>query len=92
MPDVPTYIESGYRGFTADAWTGFFVPAKTPRDIAQKLNTAINHALADREVHARLEPLGFTLTEEDLQTADKRFRANIENWRTMVDAVGFKIQ
>lgn len=92
VPDVPTYIESGYPGFTADAWTGFFVPAKTPRDIAQKLNTAINHALADREVHARLEPLGFTLTEEDFQTADKRFRANIENWRTMVDAIGFKIQ
>lgn len=92
VPDVPTYIESGYPDFTADAWAGFFLPAKTPRDIAQKLNTAINHALADREVHARLEPLGFTLIQEDLQTAEKHFRTDIERWRTRVDAIGFKIQ
>jgi tripartite-type tricarboxylate transporter receptor subunit TctC len=92
VPEVPTYIENGYAGFTADAWAGFFVPAKTPREAAQKLNSAINHALSDREVQARLEPLGFTVIHQDLQTADRRFRSDIESWRTRVDAIGLKIQ
>lgn len=92
VPDVPTYIESGYPGFTADAWAGFFVPAKTPQDIARKLNTAINHALANPDVHAKLEPLGFSLIQEDLPTADKRFHLAIGDWRTRVDAIGLKIQ
>jgi len=92
VPEVPTYIESGYSGFTADAWAGFFAPAKTAHEIAQKLNTAINHALSDREVQARLEPLGFTIMQQDLKTANQRFRSDIESWRTRVDAIGFKIQ
>lgn len=92
VPEVPTYIESGYPGFTADAWAGFFALAKTPHEVAQKLNTAINHALSDREVQARLEPLGFTVILQDLQTADRRFRSDIERWRTRVDAIGFTIQ
>jgi tripartite-type tricarboxylate transporter receptor subunit TctC len=92
VPEVPTYIESGYPGFTADAWAGFFVPSKTPHEAAQKLNTAINHALSDRQVQARLEPLGFTVIHQDLQTANQRFRSDIQMWRTRVDAIGFKIQ
>jgi tripartite-type tricarboxylate transporter receptor subunit TctC len=55
LPDVPTYGESGYPGFVASAWTGFFLPAKTPDEIANKLNVAINEILKDPEVASRLE-------------------------------------
>jgi tripartite-type tricarboxylate transporter receptor subunit TctC len=38
LPDVPTYGESGYPGFVASTWTSFFLPAKTPDEIAKNLN------------------------------------------------------
>jgi tripartite-type tricarboxylate transporter receptor subunit TctC len=40
-PDVPTLAEAGVPGFDVSAWFGFYAPAKTPKEIVQKLNTDI---------------------------------------------------
>jgi tripartite-type tricarboxylate transporter receptor subunit TctC len=55
MPQVPTIKETvpNYDMFTS--WLGFFAPAGTPREIVARLNSEINHALADPEVAAKLE-------------------------------------
>src|SRR5438067_1905303 len=42
VPQVPTYVESGFTGFTAASWVGFFVPAKADAALVAKLNAAIN--------------------------------------------------
>ena len=49
MPDVPTFVESGYKEIVAREWFGILVPAKTPADIITKLNAAILHALKSKE-------------------------------------------
>mgnify|MGYP001213525487 CR=1 FL=1 len=41
LPQVPTASESGYPGFAVTVWAGFFVPAKTPKPIADKLGDAV---------------------------------------------------
>jgi tripartite-type tricarboxylate transporter receptor subunit TctC len=38
LPDVPTFDESGMKGFESYAWYGLFAPAKTPKEIIAKLN------------------------------------------------------
>ena len=53
VPDVPTYIESGFPGFTAASWVGFFVPSKTDGATVAKLNGAINTALKEAAVQER---------------------------------------
>ena len=45
LPDVPTVAET-IPGFECASWYGLWAPAKTPNDIVQKLNAAINKALA----------------------------------------------
>ena len=90
LPDVPTYGESGYPGFVASAWTGFFLPAKTPDEIAKKLNAAINEILKDPEVASRLEQLGFEPLNLDQNAADTMFRSDIVKWRSMVEAINLK--
>ena len=37
LPDVPTFEESGVKGYSADAWYGLLAPAGTPADIVAKL-------------------------------------------------------
>jgi tripartite-type tricarboxylate transporter receptor subunit TctC len=92
LPDVPTYQELGYSGLIASAWTGFFVPAKTPDDIAQKLNGAINDILREPEIVERLQQIGFEPLTQDLAQTNAMFREEIANWRTMVDAIQLKVE
>jgi len=92
LPDVPTYGEAGYPGFTASAWTGFFVPAKTPQDIALKLNTAILEILKEPEVVTKLEQIGFEPLYLDQPGSEAMFRTDIAKWRKMVEAINLKIE
>lgn len=54
FPDVPTVESSGVRDFVVDAWYGMFVPAGTPREAIDRLNKAMNDALADPAVADKL--------------------------------------
>ena len=38
LPDVPTFSEAGLKGVESYAWYGFFAPAKTPKEVIDKLN------------------------------------------------------
>jgi tripartite-type tricarboxylate transporter receptor subunit TctC len=69
-PDLPTMVEEGVPGYELTAWFAAFVPAKTPKPIVDKLNAAMNAALADKAVQdallaAGIEPL--TSTPDELR-------------------------
>lgn len=58
LPDVPTYAEAGLKELNNVAWFGLVAPAKTPADIVRRLNNAVNVALKDPVVLARLKKNG----------------------------------
>jgi tripartite-type tricarboxylate transporter receptor subunit TctC len=63
LPDLPTVAEQGVKGFDMGSWQGFFVPAKTPNEIVQRLYQETKKALAAPDVRERLakfvaEPVG----------------------------------
>jgi tripartite-type tricarboxylate transporter receptor subunit TctC len=91
VKDVPTYAESGYPGFTASSFAGFFAPAKTPPEVVNKLNTAINEIMKEPDVLARLVPVGFEPIYGSAPESDALFRAEIEKWRQMVEGIGLQI-
>ena len=57
LPDMPTIGET-VPGFDVVSWFGFFVPAKTPKDIVAKINADTNAALVYPAVKSRFEDLG----------------------------------
>jgi len=57
LPDVPTVTDT-VPGYEASAWFGMGAPKGTPADIIEKLNKAVNAALADPKMKARLADLG----------------------------------
>jgi len=59
MPEAPTVAEF-VPGYEASGWNGVCAPKGTPADIVRKLNNAINAALADPKLKARLADLGAT--------------------------------
>jgi tripartite-type tricarboxylate transporter receptor subunit TctC len=58
LPDVPTIAEAGYPAATYLFWGGVSAPAKTARDIVDRLNGEVNKALAVPAVQEKLQHLG----------------------------------
>lgn len=58
LPDVPTIAEAGFPGGEFNFWVGMLAPAKTPREIVNRLNAEVNKALQTPEVRQRLANLG----------------------------------
>jgi tripartite-type tricarboxylate transporter receptor subunit TctC len=58
LPDVPTAIEQGYPGMSADNWYAIVVPAKTPKAIVDKLHAAVVQAANAPEVKEKLKAIG----------------------------------
>ena len=58
LPDVPTMIEAGVPGYEVTAWTGVIAPAHLPRPVLDKLNAAVNAAIAEPMVRQRLAQMG----------------------------------
>src|SRR5947199_9191679 len=66
-PEVPTIAEDGVAGFNVISWYGFFVPAKTPREIIMKMNADTIAALGNPNVQGRLLPLGYESSPDSPQ-------------------------
>ncbi|MDP3702041.1 MAG: tripartite tricarboxylate transporter substrate binding protein [Hylemonella sp.] len=73
LPEVPTVSEAGVPGFVFDFWIGLLAPAKTPRDVVNKLNQEVSKALAQPDVKERMAKLG----GEPLPMSPERFDAFI---------------
>ncbi len=73
LPDVPTVAEAAVPGFVFDFWIGLLAPAKTPRDVVNKLNQEVNKALNQPDVKERMAKLG----GEPLPMTPERFDAFI---------------
>ncbi|MFO1330242.1 MAG: tripartite tricarboxylate transporter substrate binding protein [Rubrivivax sp.] len=89
-PDVPTIAESGVKGFEVYEWNGVFAPGATPRELVQRLSTALREVLALPEVKARFDALGSRIvasSPDDFRTflADEHKR-----WAATVKAAGIK--
>src|SRR5438477_10217399 len=90
LPDVPTLNELGYSGMEDYTWVGIFVPAATPRDIAQKLNDAVLRGVQSADLRARLDALAFDPTAAPLKPTADYVRAELLKWAKVVRDTGAK--
>ena len=54
LPDVPTVADSGFPGFSAGSWFGYFAPKGTPEIVITRVNQAVNEAIAVPAISAQL--------------------------------------
>lgn len=57
LPNVPSMAEAGYPDVNVHLWSGIFVAAGTPPDIAKKLETAARKAVQDPDVSKKLRAM-----------------------------------
>ena len=90
LPDVPTPVDIGLKDADSAIWFGVFVPAKTPRDIVEKLYATGKKVLADPATQEGLKKIGIEpmpMTPAEMDGLLKReIVANIE----LIKAAGIK--
>ena len=58
LPRVPPLAEIGLPGFDRSSWFGLFAPAKTPRNVVDKLSAAIRDIVSEPSMRAEFNRLG----------------------------------
>jgi len=89
LPDLPTVAESGLPGFEAYTWNMFFVPAKTPRAIVERLNSEINAVARHPATRARLDGLGVEVVDDSTPESLRDFvPGEVAKWSKVFKGAG----
>jgi tripartite-type tricarboxylate transporter receptor subunit TctC len=90
LPNVPTTIEAGFPDSDYTFWNGMLVPAKTPKDIVNRLHEECKKALALPAVQAKFKPQGIDPMPLTPAEFDALIRKEIDNNIKLVKAAGLK--
>ncbi|MFN0304995.1 MAG: Bug family tripartite tricarboxylate transporter substrate binding protein [Burkholderiales bacterium] len=91
MPQIPTLAEAGVPGVDMFISIGVFAPARTPRDIIDKLSIEFNKSLANPEVRQRLFNAGIDPIGSTPERYADAIRAEITQYGNMVRSVAAKM-
>lgn len=88
LPDVPMVRELGFPRLEAEGWNGLFAPAKTPKEIIDRLSRETAAAVRHPDVLKRLadiaaEPVGSSPAEEDAM-----LRKQVAQFRPIIQELG----
>lgn len=89
LPNVPTFVEHGYKDIIADGWFAFYLPAGASRAVAQRANAALRGALAREDIVQELAQMGFEAASSSEAELDALQRRDSERWSRIVKAIGF---
>jgi tripartite-type tricarboxylate transporter receptor subunit TctC len=89
VPAVPTVREAGYPALEDLTWYGFFVPAKTPVSVVEKLNTSIQAAMRADEVKSGMAKLAVEPDAIAMGDFARLIASESERWKGIVQATGF---
>lgn len=91
LPDVPTVIESGVKGYDVVVWLGVMAPARTPPEIIHRVNDAMVRALREPEVSTRLKEFGMQVYASSPGEFSRFLSAERAKWEPIVKASGATI-
>ena len=91
LPDTPTAIESGLKGFEVVGFYGFLAPAGTPKDVVAKLGDAFQQVMANPEVRGRMVTQGADPAFLGADDFAKFLGGELPRWAAAVKASGTKM-
>lgn len=91
LPETPTMKEAGLPNYEAYTWSVVLAPAGTPRDIVDRLNTAINSVVRQPRTQQRFRELGFEIvTDSTPESTAAHIKREEDKWAPIIKASGIR--
>ena len=84
LPNVPTLDESGLKGFQAVAWNGLTAPARTPRNVVDKINADVQKVMRSPELIEKLKAEGSDAVGNSPELYARFLREEIIKWAKVI--------
>ncbi|MDQ2916085.1 MAG: tripartite tricarboxylate transporter substrate binding protein [Pseudomonadota bacterium] len=92
LPDVPTVMESGVRGYEAYVWMALLAPKGTPPAVVERLNRNVVAVLGEDEVKRYMANAGIEIVGSTAADFGKFFRAQRDLWAKVIHDTGAHIE
>ncbi|HEY0202014.1 MAG TPA: tripartite tricarboxylate transporter substrate binding protein [Burkholderiaceae bacterium] len=92
FPEVPTFIESGMKGFISYDWNGIFAPGGTPQPVIRKIQHEVSEVLKLPEVRQKLAELGTEPVGSTPEEFEVFLKGEMSKWSKVVKEAGIKIE
>lgn len=91
MSEIPTLQEQGIKGFEAYAWQGLVVPAATPPEQVKKLADALQAALGQTAIKARMQAMGLEPLPGTPAQMAAYAKSERQKWGALISKLGIKL-
>jgi tripartite-type tricarboxylate transporter receptor subunit TctC len=91
MPDVPTVTEAGVPGFEMASWFGLLAPAKTPREIVERLSKETQKAVVDPKFTNKMSAQGLDIVGSTPDAMLETMKSDTKKWSEVIKATDIKI-
>ncbi len=91
FPDLPAVGEGGFPGMEVSVWHGIYAPKGTPADVTARLSQALQVALADADIAAKLGELGTApspVADGTPKALQAKLEAEIARWKPVIETAG----
>ncbi|MFN9155870.1 MAG: Bug family tripartite tricarboxylate transporter substrate binding protein, partial [bacterium] len=85
-PEIPTIAEAGFPGLEVLTWYGVFLPAKTPRQIVDRMNSELSRLMFEPEVRERLSSIGAEPMKSTTDETSRFIREEYKRWAEVIKA------
>ncbi|WP_108646754.1 tripartite tricarboxylate transporter substrate binding protein [Polynucleobacter rarus] len=90
LPEVPTVAETLIPGFQAALWAGVLAPAKTPRDLINKIQSDIKVAMSGPEIKDKMDKLGIEIISSSPEEFDQYLKSEFNKWSNVARQANIK--
>ncbi|HTK02992.1 MAG TPA: tripartite tricarboxylate transporter substrate binding protein [Bordetella sp.] len=92
LPEVPTMIEAGLKGYTATTWNGLVAPAGTPAPIIKQINAALQKVLDRPDVRKAFAGMGQDVVKDTPEQFDAMLKDETGKWERVIKDAGIKAE
>lgn len=88
IPDVPTFNESGFKEFEIGTMFGLLGPAKTPKEVVQKIYAALEAAAQTKEFRDLIVDQGAEIVVNTPEVYADYMVKDVDKWKKLIKQIG----